>query len=86
MVIVTSLHRFLFEATEKQRILFRGYIVLVPSAEIGKSSIGGKWRSLSVGVERSNLRPEVRSPEWSKLKNNFEVKPYIFISVCRVNQ
>lgn len=51
--------------------------------EIGKSSIGGKWRSLSAGVERSNLWTEDRSPERSQLKNNFEVnarKPYTFIN------
>lgn len=81
MVIATSLHRFLFSTEKHQRTLF-----LVPSVEIGKSSIGGKWRSLSAGLERTNLRAEDRSPERLQLKNNFEVnarKPYTFISVRR---
>lgn len=81
MVIATSLHRFLFSTEKHQRTLF-----LVPSVEIGKSSIGGKWRSLSAGLERTNLRAADRSPERLQLKNNFEVnarKPYTFISVHR---
>lgn len=77
-------HRFLFNVKRHQRTLFP-----VPSAEVGKSSIGGKWRSLSLGMERSNLRPEDRSPEWSQSKNNIEVKKekktpvksYSFVSV-----
>ncbi|XP_011063367.1 PREDICTED: glycosyltransferase-like protein LARGE2 isoform X1 [Acromyrmex echinatior] len=56
-------------------VVFYLYLLLnVPTVEIGKSSIGGKWRSLSAGMERSNLRAEDRSPEQSQLKNNFEVK------------
>jgi len=84
MVIATSLHRFLFSTEKHQKTLFS-----VPSVEIGKSSIGGKWRSLSAGVERSNLRAEDRSLERSQLKNNFEVnarKPYTFHQCCTYRQ
>lgn len=63
---VTLLSIFLF-IIENIRMLF-----LVPSAEIGKSNIGGNWRSLSVEVEKSNLR-ENHSLERSQLINNFEV-------------
>lgn len=69
-------------STDNER--HRRTLFLVPSSEIGKSSIGGKWRSLSAGVEGSNLRAGDRSAERSQLKNNFEVnarKPYTFISV-----
>lgn len=87
MVIATinMLHRFLFSTEEHHRTLFP-----VPSVEIGKTSVsGGKWRSLSAGVEKSNLRMEDRSPERSQLKNNFEVnarKPYTFISARHTRQ
>ncbi|XP_070168117.1 xylosyl- and glucuronyltransferase LARGE1 isoform X3 [Polyergus mexicanus] len=55
-------------------VVFYWYLLLnVPSAEIEKSNIGGNWRSLSVEVERLNLR-ENYSFERSQLINNFEVK------------
>ncbi|GAB1865524.1 Glycosyltransferase-like protein LARGE1 [Camponotus japonicus] len=55
-------------------IVFYLYLLLnVPSAEINKSNIGGKWQSLSIKVEGSNLL-EDHSLERSRLANNVEVK------------
>lgn len=50
-----------------------GTLLLVPSGEERGSKVGKKWRSWSVGTERSEQRTEGRFLEGSQLGNNFEV-------------